>query len=270
MAFSRRCMTCWDLMPMIPPPHLLRCSALSLNWPLKLLASVSRSFWSSLLTVVSAMHDADFLCTSCPRRPLPLMMQYGTSFLRQSAGNQQTISIGSTSCAMTTSLATLFSMRVVTWFKPYLMTWGFFVFTSLPSFFCCAISKSRAFFASAVSGSYFFSSFSSVVAWFLSMAELNWLIAGGIFRRMSMIFFMRCKRTYLGHLTKRVRSRFGWMAPPRRKLRGVFSKSGFFCAFFFFSARGAEGNFLPPVFAALPILLHCLRRRVTGDCPEPL
>ena len=32
-------------------------------------------------------------------------------------------------------------------------------------------------------------------------------------RRISMIFFMRCRRTYLGHLMKRVRSRLGWMSP---------------------------------------------------------
>merc|ERR1719476_1162253 len=69
---------------------------------------------------------------------------------------------------------------------------------------------------------------------------------------------MRCRRTYLGHLTKRVRSRFGWMSPPRRKLRGVFSKSGFFWVRFFFSARGAEGSFFLPAaaFAALPMALR--------------
>merc|ERR1719277_552761 len=67
---------------------------------------------------------------------------------------------------------------------------------------------------------------------------------------------MRCKRTYLGHLTKRVKSRFGWMSPPNLKLRGVFSKSGFFWVFFFLSANGAEGSFFLPAaaFAALPIL----------------
>merc|ERR1719230_554604 len=65
---------------------------------------------------------------------------------------------------------------------------------------------------------------------------------------------MRCRRTYFGHLTNRVRSRLGWMSPPRRKFRGVFSKSGFFLAFFF-SARGAFAT-LPPVlvFAALPMV----------------
>merc|ERR1719361_3156232 len=64
---------------------------------------------------------------------------------------------------------------------------------------------------------------------------------------------MRCRRTYLGHFTKRVRSRFGWMSPPRRKFLGVFSNRGFFFAFAFFAARGAEGSFLP----AFPMTFTC-------------
>mmetsp|Transcript_55250 Transcript_55250/g.179490 ORF Transcript_55250/g.179490 Transcript_55250/m.179490 type:complete len:211 (+) Transcript_55250:359-991(+) len=194
-----------------------------------------------------------------PKRPLPLMMQYGTSFLRHKAGNQQTVSMGSTSCAITTSLATFCSMSVVTWFRPYLMTCGFLVFSSFPSFFCWAVSISLAFLASLVSGWYFFNRRRSVAAWFLSIVMLNWLIAGGIFRRMIMIFFMRCRRTYLGHRTKRVRSRFGWMSPPKRKFLGVFSKSGFLTAFAFFAAKGALGSFLP-VFAALPMVTENKKR----------
>merc|ERR1719321_2246257 len=161
----------------MPPPQRLRCSAFSLNC-LEVIGEVSRSFWSSLLTAVIAMHEAVFLCTSWPRRDLPLMMQYGTSFLRQSAGSQQTSSMGSTSWAMTTSFACLLSIRVVTWFSPYLTTCGFFVFTSSPAFFCCAISRSRCFFASFVSGWYFLQSFSTCAAWFLSIDMLNWLMAG--------------------------------------------------------------------------------------------
>merc|ERR1719203_193600 len=79
-AFSLRCMTCCDLMPMMPPPHRFLTSALSLNCALKLFARVSSSFLSSCRTVVRAMHEAFFLCTSWPKRLLPLMMQYGTSF----------------------------------------------------------------------------------------------------------------------------------------------------------------------------------------------
>merc|ERR1719253_1400576 len=107
------------------------------------------------------------------------MMQYGTSFLRQRAGSQQTISIGSTLWGITTSLAALFSMRVVTWLRPYLITTGFLVCTSLPSFFCL------------VSGWYFLRRRRSWDAWFLSIAALNWLMAGGTLRRISIIFFIR-------------------------------------------------------------------------------
>merc|ERR1719163_1984367 len=124
--------------------------------------------------------------------------------------------MGSTSWAIMTSLATLSSTSVVTWFRPYFNTMGFLVFTSWPSLFCAAISIRRFFLASRVSGIYFLHSFSTWAAWFLSMAQLNWLMAGGTFSLMSMIFLARCKRTYLGHLMKRVKSRLGWRSPPRR------------------------------------------------------
>mmetsp|Transcript_49245 Transcript_49245/g.139046 ORF Transcript_49245/g.139046 Transcript_49245/m.139046 type:complete len:264 (-) Transcript_49245:13-804(-) len=243
-------------MPMMPPPHLLRCSAFSLNSAWKFLARRSSSVWSSFLTVVSATHEANFLCTSFPRRDLPLMMQYGTSFLRQSAGSQTTSSMGSTSWAITTSLASLSSTRVVTWFKPNLTTCGFLVFTSWPSFFCCAVSISRFFFASLVSGTYLLSSLSTCAAWFLSMVLLNWLMEGGTLRRMSRIRFMRCRRMHFGHLTNRVRSRFGWMSPPRRKFFGAFWKRGLSLTFFLLSPRGALGSLrLAAACPALPIAL---------------
>merc|ERR1719379_3380172 len=114
------------------PPHLLRCSLLSLNCALKLLAKVAKSLWSSFLTDVKATQEAVFLCTSCPRRDLPLTMQYATSFLRQRAGSHTTISMGSTSWAITTSFAAFCSTSVVTWLRPYLMTTGFFGLRVLP------------------------------------------------------------------------------------------------------------------------------------------
>merc|ERR1719161_1059890 len=100
----------------------------------------------------------------------------------------------------------------------------------------------RFFFASLVSGMYFLQSRSTAEAWFLSMAMLNWLMDGGTFSRMSMILFIRCRRTYFGHRTKRVRLRLGWMSPPRRKFRGVFSKRGFFFAFFASAALLPSGG----------------------------
>merc|ERR1719456_614043 len=117
---------------------------------------------------------------------------------------------------MTTSLATLSSIRGVTWLRPYFNTIGFLVLTSWPAFFCWAISMRRFFLASRVSGMYFLQSFSTWAAWFLSMAQLNWLMAGGTLSLINIIFFARCKRTYFGHFTKRDRSRLGWMSAPRR------------------------------------------------------
>merc|ERR1719240_1928782 len=126
-----------DLTPMMPPPHLRCISAFSLNCRLKLLASVSSVFWSSLPTDVIARHDAVFLCTNLPSRDLPFTMQYGMFFLRHSVGSQHTSSIGSTSCAMITSLALLSSTSWVTWFRPYLITAGALDSVSLP-FTCLA------------------------------------------------------------------------------------------------------------------------------------
>merc|ERR1719337_227282 len=200
---------------------------------------------SSLRTDVNATADAVFWCTSVPRRALPLMMQYGTSFLRQSAGNQITISRGSTSCAITTSLACLLSMRDVTWLRPYLSMSGFLLSTWPPPSSAFAMARRRCFFASFVSGLYFFKRRRSWPAWFLSIAELNWLTAGGDLRRLSRMAFFRCSVTYLGHLTTRERFTRGWIAPPMRKLRGVFSKSGFFFVFFasFWRIAGAAATF---------------------------
>merc|ERR1719282_1037319 len=78
---------------------------------------------------------------------------------------------------------------------------------------------------------------------------------------------MRCSRTYFGQRTKRVKSRFGWMSPPKRKFLGVFSKSGFLAAFFFLSAKGADATFFLP---ALPMIAKAhLRTLVPGRWLEP-
>lgn len=47
-----------------------------------------------------------------------------------------------------------------------------------------------------------------------SNACVNWLIGGGTFRRCFRIASWRWRRMYLGHRTKRLRSRFGWMSCP--------------------------------------------------------
>ena len=63
----------------------------------------------------------------------------------------------------------------------------------------------------------------------------------------------RWRRTYLGHLTNRLRSRVGRMSPPTRKFRGVAWKRGSWRfsgagAGFFFSGSFLE-DFLDGIFA---------------------
>ena len=62
-------------------------------------------------------------------------------------------SIGSTSWAMTTRRAFLFSTNAVTWLMPYFTLMGFFPGAScLPSAFFSALAVRRAFFSAFVSG----------------------------------------------------------------------------------------------------------------------
>ena len=84
----------------------------------------------------------------------------------------------------------------------------------------------------------------------------NWLIGGGIFKRVWRTVFCLCKRMYLGHLTNRLKSRLGWMDCPISKLRGLATKSGFFTLLTsgFFTARGAAATFFP-FFLACKILI---------------
>merc|ERR1719171_1513804 len=90
---------------------------------------------------------------------------------------------------------------------------------------------SRVFFASRVSGMYFLHSLRRLVAWFLSIVWLNWAMVGGTFKRHSMIRFWRWRRTYLGHLMKRVRLRFGFPRTKwcRRQLLARFSLGRHLC-----------------------------------------
>ena len=97
---------------------------------------------------------------------------------------------------------------------------------------------------------------------FLSSVCENCAIAGGTLRRWLRMTFWRWRRTYCGHLTKRVRSvwgRMSWPALPGQdmiqnvhiphapipKFLGRDSKRGFFCAFELGLAKGAEAGFLP-------------------------
>merc|ERR1719224_406750 len=122
---------------------------------------------------------------------------------------------------------------------------GFLLSTSFPCSWAFAIPRRRCFFSSFVSGLYFLISRSNCAAWFLSIAALNWFTDGGDFKRFRRMAFLRWSVTYLGHFTTRERLTRGWIAPPIRKLRGAFSKSGFFFVFFtsFWRICGAAAGF---------------------------
>mmetsp|Transcript_38716 Transcript_38716/g.121358 ORF Transcript_38716/g.121358 Transcript_38716/m.121358 type:complete len:210 (+) Transcript_38716:387-1016(+) len=130
------------------------------------------------------------------------------SILRQSAGSQTTSSMGFTSEAMTTSLASLSSMSWVTCLRPNLSTGpGAGEVASWPAAFARASAARRSALAALVSGWYLVRRRMSSTAWFLSMVLANWAMAGGTFRRVMMTLRWRCRRMYFGHFTKRERSR---------------------------------------------------------------
>mmetsp|Transcript_27886 Transcript_27886/g.37246 ORF Transcript_27886/g.37246 Transcript_27886/m.37246 type:complete len:207 (+) Transcript_27886:354-974(+) len=183
---------------------------------------------SSVLLAVKATTAQFFLCTSVPRRALPFTMQKGTFILRQRAGSQTTSSMGSTSWAMTTMVAFFCSIRVVTCLRPYLRTAGGapeVAFSPLAA--AAAACSRRSALASLVSGRYLTRTFRSSAAWFLSTVRSNMWIAGGTFSLWSRIFFCLWKRTFLGHLTKRERSRpVPRTSPPIRRFLGLAEKRG--------------------------------------------
>jgi len=236
------------LAPMIPPPQCL-CSSSALAMKPDLMVETREESWalSSAPTSVMARAVAVFLWTTVPSLALPLTIQYGTPIFLQRAGSQRTISIGSTSSAITTSWAFLASTKAVMWLIPYLTTTGFLPWsTLLPSAAELATAARRSFFSFLVSGLYLLRSLKTWVAVFLSKTLLNWLIAGGTLRRCWRTTFWRWRRMYSGHLTKRERSLFGRTSWPIPKFFGVFSVSGFFGALVeaFLNGNGAGATFL--------------------------
>merc|ERR1719386_574504 len=103
---------------------------------------------------------------------------------------------------------------------------GFFDSTSLPDSWAFAMVKRRCFLASFVSGLYFFIRRRSWDAWFLSIATLNWLTAGGDLRRLRMMDFLRCSVTYFGHLTTRLKSPAAESIHRRGSSAGSFRRAG--------------------------------------------
>ena len=171
-----------------------------------------------------------------------------------------TSSIGSTSCAMTTSCAFFSSHSLVMWLMPYLTYSGFFdVPSSSPASFATAFASIRSFFCCLSSGRYLCSSLKRLSARFLSSVFENWLIAGGTLSRWYRILRARWMRMYLGHRTYRLRSRRGWTSWPIPKFFGFFSHSGpagsFSSAFFPFgsSVGGGAAAFFPPFFGAITL-----------------
>merc|ERR1719206_866933 len=131
-------------------------SPLSLKLVLTDSTSLFRDERSLLSTWVMARHVVVFL-----RQTLPI--------LRHKAGRNITISMGSTSLAITTSWAFFFSTRVVTSLTPRRTTGALLVgASSLPSALAAARSLKRSFLACLVSGLYLSRSLNSWVAVCLS------------------------------------------------------------------------------------------------------
>mmetsp|Transcript_40007 Transcript_40007/g.52375 ORF Transcript_40007/g.52375 Transcript_40007/m.52375 type:complete len:207 (-) Transcript_40007:232-852(-) len=192
--FSRRRVV---LRPITPPPHFVRAAALSLKRALALSQTFSKAARSAgrMSLVLRATTAAFFWWTRVPRRPRLLTITYGTSILRQRAGSQRTSSAGSTSEAMTTRPAFLFSMRYVTWFKPNLMWRGRLESSEAPAALPSAESFRRSFFSAEVSGRYLSRSLNTGTASERSSGLRSWLMAGGTLRRWYKILRWRWRRT---------------------------------------------------------------------------
>merc|ERR1711939_1178450 len=111
-----------------------------------------RSLRFSGFTSVIARQVAVFLPTTAPRRDLLFTMQYGTPRDLHRLGSHTMTSMGSTSRAITTSLAFFSSMREVTWFMPIFTATGFLAAALPPAATFSACSARRSFFSVLVSG----------------------------------------------------------------------------------------------------------------------
>merc|ERR1711939_1147137 len=121
-------------------------------------------------------------------------------------------------------VAVFSSMREVTWFMPIFTATGFLAAALPPAATFSACSARRSFFSVLVSGLRLLRRRNTWDAWRWSKVLLNWLIAGGILMRLRSVILLRCRRTYLGHFTKRVRLRLGGrISPPMENVRGFFS-----------------------------------------------
>lgn len=134
-----------------------------------------------------------------------------------------------------TSLAFLFSTKVVTWFKPNLSTLGLVESSLFSATLFWALARSLAFFSYLVSGLYFFMSLNRFLDWSLLTVKENQLMVGGTLSLLNRILFCLQWRMYWGHLTNLVMSLVCQMSPPTLKFLALDSNKGFltfFTAFF--------------------------------------
>merc|ERR1712105_16478 len=119
-------------------------------------------------------------------------------------------------------------MREVTVLTPERTTGGLLDGASgLPFTRSSARAFKRCFFSCLVSGLYLSKRRNSWVAVCLSRVSVNWLMLGGTFNLCIRMALCLWSLMYLGHLTKRLRSRLGWISCPIPKFFGLFSKRGF-------------------------------------------
>ncbi|GMC39807.1 unnamed protein product [Saccharomyces cerevisiae] len=137
--------------------------------------NLAKAASSSALTSVKAATAEVFWLTKVPNLALPLIMAYGTPIFLHKAGRKTTNSIGSTSLAIKTNLAFLFSIKETTWFKPYLTAYGFGEASclDLPSAIAAASLVNLSFFSAAVSGLYLLNNLKVSAAVFLSKVYWN-------------------------------------------------------------------------------------------------
>ncbi len=165
------------------------------------------------------------------------------SIFLQRVGSQMTSSMGSTLLAITTSLAFLSSMSLVTWLRPNLRWKGLCLSTDFFSAFSLAYWVNLWLFCLLSSGEYFCKSLNKFFEWFLSKALENWAMVAGTFSLVSKILFCLWKVMYFGHFTNLVKFLLGWMLLPTLKFLGFFSKRGL--AFF--------STFLTALFPLAPL-----------------
>merc|ERR1719316_343532 len=140
---------------------------------------LSPNFRTTGFLVSASFPSALFWAAFLSLATLSLTITYGTPLFLQSDGNHKTNSIGSTSWAMTTNLASPLSTNEVTWLSPNFRTTGFLVSASFPSALFWAAFLSLATLSFLASGVYLAKSLHKFLDWLFCKVLVNWLTAGG-------------------------------------------------------------------------------------------